>query len=78
MDAKGEAIACANAPWQPRSLTSLLRSSYMFTVLNYIWPFEGNLEADVAPGENEFDTPGLDLLLGFPLVELTGSFCDVV
>ena len=20
-------------------------------------PFEGNLEADVAPGENEFDTP---------------------
>ena len=26
---------------------------------NYIWPFEGNLEADVAPGENEFDTPAL-------------------
>ena len=22
-----------------------------------MWPFEGNLEADVAPGENEFDTP---------------------
>ena len=27
---------------------------------NYIWPFEGNREADVAPGENEFDTPALD------------------
>ena len=26
----------------------------------YIRPFEGNLEADVAPGENEFDTPALD------------------
>ena len=25
----------------------------------YIRPFEGNLEADVAPGENEFDTLGL-------------------
>ena len=24
---------------------------------NYIWPFEGNLEADMAPSENEFDTP---------------------
>ena len=22
-------------------------------------PFEGNHKADVAPGENEFDTPGL-------------------
>ena len=28
----------------------------MYTVLNYIQPFEGNCEADVAPGENEFDT----------------------
>ena len=26
---------------------------------NYIQPFEGNREADVAPGENEFDTPVL-------------------
>ena len=24
---------------------------------NYVWPFEGNLEADVAPRENEYDTP---------------------
>ena len=24
-----------------------------------MWPFEGNHYADVAPGENEFDTPGL-------------------
>ena len=31
----------------------------MYTVLNYIRPFEGNCEADVASGENEFDTPGL-------------------
>ena len=26
---------------------------------NYIWLFEGNYKADVAPGENEFDTPEL-------------------
>ena len=26
---------------------------------NYIQPFEGNCEADVAPCENEFDTPDL-------------------
>ena len=32
----------------------------MYTVLNYIRPFEGNREADVAPGENEFDTPDVD------------------
>ena len=31
----------------------------MYTVLSYIRPFEGNLKADVAPGENEFDTPAL-------------------
>ena len=24
---------------------------------NYIRPFEDNRQADVAPGENEFDTP---------------------
>ena len=28
-------------------------------VLKLFQPFEGNHEADVAPGENEFDTPGL-------------------
>ena len=28
-------------------------------VLKLFWPFEGNREADVVPGENEFDTPGL-------------------
>ena len=27
---------------------------------NYIRPSEGNHEADVALGEDEFDTPGLD------------------
>ena len=26
-------------------------------------PFEGNHEADVAPGENELDTPGLEKVL---------------
>ena len=25
-----------------------------------MWAFEGNLEADMAPGENEFDTPALE------------------
>ena len=29
----------------------------------YIWPFEGNPKAGVAPGENEFDTPGVGFLL---------------
>ena len=32
----------------------------MYTVLNYIQPFEGNHKADVAPSENEFDTPALE------------------
>ena len=32
----------------------------MYTVLKLFWPFEGNLEADVGPGENEFDTSGLE------------------
>ena len=35
----------------------------MYTVLSYIRPFEGNLKADVAPGENEFDTPGVEVRL---------------
>ena len=26
---------------------------------NYIRPFEGNREGDVAPGDNEFDSPAL-------------------
>ena len=43
--------------WQRQALAQLL---------NYIRPFEGNLEADVAPGENEFDTPGIESpLLGY-------------
>ena len=36
-----------------------LRSSYIYTALTLFRPFEGNGEADVAPGENEFDTPAL-------------------
>ena len=31
----------------------------MCTALNYIWPFEGNREADVAPGEKEPDAPAI-------------------
>ena len=29
----------------------------MYTVLKVCRPFEGNRKADVAPGDNEFDTP---------------------
>ena len=32
----------------------------MYTVLKLFWPFEGNHEAYVAPGENQFDTPELE------------------
>ena len=31
----------------------------MYTVLKLFRPFKGNVKADVAPGENEFDTPAL-------------------
>ena len=31
----------------------------MYTALKLFWPFEGNHEAEVAPGGNEFDTPAL-------------------
>ena len=31
----------------------------MYTVLKLFQPFEVNLEADMAPGENEFDIPAL-------------------
>ena len=37
-----------------------VKSSYIYTVLKLFWPFEGKHEADVVPGENEFDTPDLD------------------
>ena len=46
-------------------------SSYIYTVLKLFRPFEGNREADVAPGENEFDTPsleGIDLKKGRLLI----------
>ena len=32
----------------------------MYTVLKLFQPCEGNRKADVAPGENEFDTPALE------------------
>ena len=37
----------------------------MYTVLKLFRPFEGNCEADVAPGENEFDTPGIKGIVYF-------------
>ena len=41
----------------------MLRSSYIYTVLKLFQPFEGNLKADAASSENEFDTPDLNGLL---------------
>ena len=44
-----------------------LRSSYIYftlhsiTFISYIWPFGDSHYADVALGENEFDTPALCL-----------------
>ena len=45
----------------PNVILGLYKRNYSLTRAKelYIWPFEGNLEADVAPGENEFDTPAL-------------------
>ena len=41
-------------------ISTPLRSSYIYTVLKFFRPFEGNHKADVAPSENEFDTPVLE------------------
>ena len=41
----------------------------MYTVLKLFRPFEGNGEADVAPGENEFVTPELENPKNFYLVK---------
>ena len=48
--------------WQRQALAQLLRSGYIYAVLNYIQPLEGNREADVAPSDNEFesDSSGLE------------------
>ena len=48
----------------------------MYIVLNYIRPFEGNHEADVAPGENEFDIPVLEVLSGVELQLMTVTACS--
>ena len=37
----------------------------MYTVLKLCRPFEGNREADVAPGEHECGTPALEEVAGF-------------
>ena len=42
----------------------MLRSSYIYTVLKLFRPFEGNLKADVARGENELDTSATHVLEG--------------
>ena len=46
----------------PSVILGLCKCTYSLTRGKelYIQPFEGNYEADVAPGENEFDTPTLD------------------
>ena len=48
-----------SAPRQCWAPCPSLRSSYIYTVLKLHLPFEGYREADVAPGEYEFDTPAL-------------------
>ena len=42
----------------PNVVLGLYKCNYSLTRGKelYIWPFEGNCEADVAPGENEFET----------------------
>ena len=48
----------------------------MYTVLKLFRPFEGNREADVTPGENEFDTPELDALLAYHLPQIIPLVLD--
>ena len=45
----------------PNVILGLYKCNYSLTRGKefYIWPFEDNLEADVAPGDNEFDIPAL-------------------
>ena len=52
-------------PHQPNVILGLYKCNYALTRGKefYIRPFEGNRKADVAPGENEFDTPALGHLL---------------
>lgn len=48
---------------------------------NYIWPFEHNHEADVAPCENKFDTLALDAVssaLSFEIVLLFSKMLRLV
>ena len=45
----------------PNVILGLYKCNYSLTRGKelYIRPFEGNLEVDVAPGENQFDSPAL-------------------
>ena len=45
----------------PNIILGLYKCSYSLTRGEelYIWPFEGNPEADMATGENEFDASAL-------------------
>ena len=45
--------------------------------LNLFRPFEGNLEADVGPGENEFDIPDLAHHSRFPIDFHIGIFINI-
>ena len=53
----------------PNVLLGLYTCNYSLTRGKelYIRPFEGNHKADVAPGENEFDTPGLSCHINYPI-----------
>ena len=46
----------------PSSLPLVKEQLHLYSPKNHIRPFEGNHKADVAPGENEFDTPAVGVL----------------
>ena len=47
----------------PSSHLTVEEQLHLYSPKNYIQPFEGNREADVAPGENELDTPAVGYYL---------------
>ena len=44
-----------------------VKGSYIYTDLKLFQPFEGNSEADVAPGENEFYAPVVKQCFALPV-----------
>jgi len=43
-----------------RELFNTMLGSSFYNYMSQLQPFEGGRDADVAHGENEFDTPALD------------------